>query len=184
MARMAEADAIKTSLEQAFTKVWCERMDGVPILNSRLNVEAVGMCEWNAHWLCVLVTPWFINLMLLPQEATPSWSGLKTGEKMLHRFPSGRFEFIAGEEGELGRYLMCSLFSPVLEFEDQEAARIAAVAARDALFDAGLDPDAEKQKAKAEAAEAGAGGQTTVAPEPLSRRGFLSGRSNPADGSA
>lgn len=179
---MADIGVIKERLERAFTKVWRERMDGVPILNPRLGVEAVALRDWNAHWLGVLITPWFINLMLVPQDEKPSWSMLSTGEKMVHRFPAGRFEFIAGEEGELGRYLMCSLFSPVLEFEDQESARIAAAAALDALFDATLDPDAEKQKAAARAAE--------VKPDPnaqpanLSRRGFLSGRPNPTDGSA
>ncbi|MCB1484755.1 MAG: [NiFe]-hydrogenase assembly chaperone HybE [Hyphomicrobiaceae bacterium] len=189
MTHNRDSDDIAARLEAAFTKVWRERMDGVPILNPRLAVEAVGLREWNAHWLCALVTPWFINLILLPQNDPPNWAALPVGEKMLHRFPAGRFEFIAGEEGDAGRYLMCSLFSPVLEFEDHEAARIAASASLDALFDATLDPDHDDQQKVDSATQEGA----TPAPPvdcaeaksaPLSRRGFLSGRANPSEGNA
>lgn len=188
---MTEAQTATRSLEAAFTKVWCERMNGVPILNPHLHVEAVGSREWNGHWLSVLITPWFINLMLLPQhgDVVPNWFMLRTGEKVTHRFPAGRFDFIAGDEGELGRYLMCSLFSPVLEFENQEAARVAAASALEALFDASLDPDreAQRQSDAAERVPSSPGAQTPAAPGPMSRRNLLSGRitsSTPTEGGA
>ena len=43
--------------------------------------------------------------------------------------------FLAGREGELGEYLSCSLFSPVLEFADHDIARQMAEACLQALFD-------------------------------------------------
>jgi len=41
-------------------------------------------------------------------------------------FPAGRFEFIQGHGGDIGAYRSCSLFSPMFEFADQEAAEATA----------------------------------------------------------
>ena len=62
-----------------------------------------------------------MNLMLLPL-ADDEWAALPSGTKINRPFPSGTYEFILGEEEGVGRYLMCSLFSPVFEFQNQEAA--------------------------------------------------------------
>jgi [NiFe] hydrogenase assembly HybE family chaperone len=101
------------------------------------------------------------------------------------RFPAGRFDFLVGEEAGLGRYQMCSLFSPVLEFEDQEAARIAGRAALAALFDASLDDDAAKD-AKPPASDAAPPGESAARPAApaaeVSRRGLLMGRIAPERG--
>lgn len=180
---MSEPTDMSDRLVAVFRRIHQERMNDVPILNPRLTVEAIGTRAWNGHWLSALVTPWFINLMLLPEteEIAAAWKTLKLGAKTLHRFPSGRFEFIVGEEGELGRYQMCSLFSPVLEFEGQEAARLAAEAALDALFDASLDPANEPADAKAGAGQTAPAATTSAdgrdaPPSQPSRRGFLTGR--------
>jgi [NiFe] hydrogenase assembly HybE family chaperone len=185
---MPDARDIANSLEATFRRIQNERMDGVPILNSRLLVEATGTREWNGHWLSVLITPWFINLMLLPQspEQTETWSALPSGTKVLQRFPAGRFDFLTGEETDIGPYLMCSLFSPVLEFEDHEAARVAAAAALDALFDASLDPATAKDEATKPAdptVDASKIAPSSEAPANPSRRGFLSGRIAAEEGS-
>lgn len=179
---MPEAADIKSRLEDVFSRIHRERMAGIPILNDRLSVEVLGVRETSGYWLGTLITPWFINLMMLPStdEQRAAVAGVPRGGTVLHRFPAGRFEFIVGEEGELGRFAMCSLFSPVLEFEDQASARLAAETALEALFDASLDPDTPP------AAAGGAGGTSAGPPteardsetqSPLSRRGFLGGRS-------
>ncbi|MES9853961.1 MAG: [NiFe]-hydrogenase assembly chaperone HybE [Candidatus Thiodiazotropha sp. L084R] len=108
-------------LEQQFREIESHRMQGLPLLNPALQVKAVGFCEWNNHCLGVLITPWFMNLMLIPHEGD-SWKDRQLGEKELHHLPSGPYEFILGEEEGIGRYQMCSLFSPVFEFADQETA--------------------------------------------------------------
>jgi [NiFe] hydrogenase assembly HybE family chaperone len=171
---MPEASDIAGRLEAAFAKIHAERMEGVPILNPRLEVEAVGTREWNGHWLAVLITPWFINLMLLPASQEQAWSKLPLGSTMPHRFPSGRFDFLIGEESGIGRYQMCSLFSPVLEFADQEAARLAGQAALEALFDEDLD-DSPAKSTKAAVAD---GSQSTDEPPSsgVTRRGLLRGK--------
>lgn len=118
----------------AFEVVRATRMHDVPILNPALRVEAVGFAPWDAHWLGVLVTPWFMNLMLLPRAAE-KWVRLRPGEKHAYIFPSGAFEFIGGREEAIGEYQSCSLFSPMFEFADHATARLTAEACLRALFD-------------------------------------------------
>jgi [NiFe] hydrogenase assembly HybE family chaperone len=111
------------------------RMDGLAFVNPALVVEAVGFAPWQGHWLGVLVTPWFMNLILAPRDAAV-WSSLMPGEKRSYEFPAGAYDFIGARDDMAGEYQMCSLFSPLLQFDDQQTARLVAVLAREALFDA------------------------------------------------
>lgn len=163
------ATDVAGGLESAFARIHAERMHDVPILNQRLKVEAVGMRDWHGDWLCVLITPWFINLMLLPatEERAAAWEGVSLGSSLAHSFPAGGFDFLVGQEEGIGRYQMCSLFSPVLEFEDQDAARLTAAAALEALFNADLDETRSGDTQKDAAA---------TAPSAVSRRSLLRGK--------
>ena len=145
----AQALELTRKLEATFGMIERERMGGVPILNPALRVAAVGMRAHGQTWACGLVTPWFINLMLLPgtPELAAAWSGFSIGTKVSHDFPAGTFEFLCGADEALGPYRMCSLFSPVLEFENQEAALAAAEAAMGALFEENLDAPREQKAA-------------------------------------
>lgn len=177
-----DAQAIASRLEATFERVHRERMHDVPILNRALAVTAVGTRAVEAGWLSALVTPWFINLMLLPRTAghLQDYSALRPGSTVVHGFPAGSFEFIVGEEDDLGRYQMCSLFSPVLEFESHGAALITAESAITVLFDARLAPDAPPTTSAAsveeDAAAAHHPGPAAVEAGKLSRRGLLFGR--------
>lgn len=156
---------LAAGLEAAFRRIERERMAGLPFLNPRLAVEAVGFRPWERTSLGVLVTPWSMNLMLLPVEGE-QWADHRPGEQGLVRFPSGSHEFILGEEAGIGRYRMCSLFSPVLEFPDQAAAVATARAALEQL----LAPPAEGRQGRPRPApgEARPSARTRV-----SRREFL-----------
>jgi len=157
-----EADEVARRIEAVFERIHVTRMADVPVLNPRLAVATIGPREVGGLWLAVLVTPWFINAMLLPKTAedAESWAESPSGAKVLHALPSGTYEFIAGGEPGLGAYRMCSLFSPVTQFEDQKAALIAAEAALAALLDGGHHPDKEAERRKSK----------------LSRRGLIFGR--------
>ncbi len=120
-------------LEQTFKRIQLERMEGVPVLNDRLCVKAIGFLQWNDFQLGILITPWFMNLMLLPVEAKSTILA-KTGDIQTYVFPSGAYDFIVGYEDELGHYLNCSLFSPMFEFEDQQAAELTAQEALAAIM--------------------------------------------------
>ena len=115
----ALASQVQT-LEAAFSRIERERMAGLPFLNPALRVEAIGFMPWDTGAVGVLLTPWFMNLMLLPGEA--EWSDLQVGAKVTHRFDSGCYEFTVGDEPGIGRYQMCSLFSPMGQFVDHAAA--------------------------------------------------------------
>jgi [NiFe] hydrogenase assembly HybE family chaperone len=167
---MPEANRADPSprLEAAFTRIWKTRMEGLPFLNPRLRVEAVGFRPWQGQWLGALVTPWSLNVVLMPGEGT--WPALPAGGERIASLPAGNFRFIAGADADLGEYHACSLFSPALDFADHETARAVAEASLVALFDADNDriPDAEAVKASVEAAPA--------APARVTKRDFLKGR--------
>src|SRR5512147_1201086 len=105
-------------LEIAFENIARTRMAGLAFLNPRLRVEAVGFREWEGQWVGVLVTPWSINVMLLPGSG--AWPQLAPGAERFVEFPAGCFRFIAARDPALGDYHACSLFSPALEFADHE----------------------------------------------------------------
>lgn len=113
---------LATRLEDTFSTIERERMADVPILNRKLRVEAVGFREWDDALLGVLITPWFMNLMLLPRDADEAPPPRQCGDTSTVAFPAAECEFIDGEEPGIGRYRMCSLYSPVFEFEDHAAA--------------------------------------------------------------
>jgi len=125
---------LSAGMETAFTRIQRERMTGMPLLNPALEVQSVGFRLWENYCLGVLITPWFMNLMLLPL-AGDEWAGLPSGTRINKSFPSGTCEFILGEEEGIGRYLMFSLFSPVFEFQNQEAAVVTAEAVLQSLMD-------------------------------------------------
>jgi len=130
--------ADEAALERVFETVRATRMADVPMLNERLRVAALGFRDWQGVRVGALVTPWSINLVILPGAApdAPPLARLRAGETRCWSFPSGSYEFHGHEEATLGTYQQCSLFSPVFEFETHEDACAAAQAALEALFGA------------------------------------------------
>lgn len=121
-------------LEEIYRKIHRERMFGLPILNPELEVEAVGFAPHKGLWVGVLITPWFMNLMLLSGTAT--CPALAEGGSQYWPFPGGPLQFSAGFEAEVGSFQVCSLFSPMGEFANQDEARAAAQAVMDGLLTA------------------------------------------------
>jgi [NiFe] hydrogenase assembly HybE family chaperone len=107
-------------------------MASLPIYNPRLAIEAVGFRAFGEGFLGALVTPWFLNLVLLPQERVKE--GPASGAVRALTFASGIYPFAAYRLDGVGAFEALSLFSPMQEFESQEAARLAAEAALAALF--------------------------------------------------
>lgn len=128
-----DGEQIGEALELTFNQILTTRMQDVPLLNSALRVQAVGFAPVHHDWLGILITPWFMNLLLLP-GADSDWIGLSPGSKFERVFPYGSFEFTVANEAQLGMYGLCSLFSPMFQFEDQAAALTAAQSALQALL--------------------------------------------------
>src|SRR5512143_3606548 len=51
-------------LVAGYTAIERLRMQGLPFLNPALQVDAVDFAPWEAFWLGVMITPWFVNLTL------------------------------------------------------------------------------------------------------------------------
>ena len=198
---MTTPDDIGNILERLFEDIERERMKDVPVLNPALRVQAVGFKAWDAYWFGVLITPWFMNLMLLPRtdvEQIIDWKTAKVGSKYTKRFPSGEIEFILGHEQAIGPYLMSSLFSPLHDFGDQETAELTAKTVIKEVFkgtgsDDVSDPDHHmrqiwhgkvptKTRARDETRGARSSHNDNAEPRILSRRELLSGFST-KDGS-
>ena len=148
-----------------FERIAQTRMQGLPFLNPALCVEAVGFRPWKEFWLGVMVTPWMMNLMLLPREME-SWPMVARGERQDYPFPSGNYDFIMAHDDALGEYMMCSLFSPTQQFGDHETARQTAEFVLKALFEEDASEGEEKPRPTLQ----------EKLMMPLSKRDFLRGR--------
>jgi len=130
-----DGEKLSRVLETLFKQILLQRMRGLPVLNQALSVQAVGFRQIDNEWLGVLLTPWFMNLLLLPGlEST--WLVQNPGTKFDKAFPYGVFEFTVAKEEPLGVYGQCSLFSPMFQFSDQADALAAAQAALQGLLQA------------------------------------------------
>ncbi|MDJ0758175.1 MAG: [NiFe]-hydrogenase assembly chaperone HybE [Woeseiaceae bacterium] len=139
-------------LVRHFDAIYVERMQGLPIVNSELSVEAVAFEPFEAHQLGVLISPWFMNLVLLP--ADDSLCGLTQGDSLKIDLPSGPYDFTVSHDDGVGTLLSAILFRTVSDFPDQETAR--AIAAETARLVRSEGEELQEQKSK-----------------PLSRREFF-----------
>jgi [NiFe] hydrogenase assembly HybE family chaperone len=163
----AERPSPAAALEAAYGQVLARQMRGLPMLNPALQVEAVGLRQWEAHWLGVLITPWFMNLVLLPRLVT-QWRSLPERAKRQYRFPAGVFEFIGAHHATLGEHQACSLFSPMFDFATQDGARDTATALLAALLEG-------------PAVAIGGPAPAAAAPRALNKRELLFGFARKAD---
>jgi [NiFe] hydrogenase assembly HybE family chaperone len=156
------------------------RMEGLSFVNPALEVEAIGFAPWEGRWLGVMVTPWFMNLTLVPADPA-AWQPLALGAKRRYRFPAGEYEFIGAHDAVIGEYQVCSLFSPMQQFADHGMARLVAQLAREALFDpANAEaPETPTANLSPPAADAGPGPLARLESglaAPLSKRDLLRGQ--------
>jgi [NiFe] hydrogenase assembly HybE family chaperone len=118
------------ALELAFRRIAATRMLDMPLRNPALQVESVGFREWQGNEVGVLITPWSISLIVFPTAPT----ALTLDERRPWQFPSGRYDFMGGDEPECGPFHFCSLFSPPGEIADHGQAREIAGAVLEQLF--------------------------------------------------
>ncbi|MDP1526280.1 MAG: [NiFe]-hydrogenase assembly chaperone HybE [Rhodocyclaceae bacterium] len=147
-------------LEATFQRIERERWAGMPMLNPTLAVAAVGFERKENEWRGVLVTPWGINLLLLP--ATADWARPASHERTFRQYAAGSFAFLGNHEDGLGNYLTCPLIHSVSHFVDQETAVMTARACLIALDMAPPVPEVPPRDPEA--------------PESPARRGFFTGQ--------
>ena len=120
-------------LAEIFARIGEERMRDIGLYNHALRVEAVGFRPWEGWLAGILVTPWFMNFMLLP-TAPERMAGAEVAEKRRVEMPCGEVVFTVGEVEEIGAYLASSLYSPMGRFDVHEMAVATAWAAVDKFF--------------------------------------------------
>lgn len=121
MGSIGVTSATAACLASTFESIHAERMRDLPILNPRLAVEVVEGDPLGGDWIGVLITPWCMNLVLIPgPQSSRRLGGIGAVERVT--FPAGQFDLSASEEAGLGRFAACSLFSPMGEFADQASA--------------------------------------------------------------
>ena len=115
-----EIAAAAARLEAHFRSILGQRMQGMPFLNPQLDVCPVGFREYEGHAVGVLITPWLLNLILLPD--TDEWSDSPQGDVVRIAFPGSEIEFHVTHDEDAGTFLSAPLFSSVTDFPDQDTA--------------------------------------------------------------
>ncbi len=98
------------------------QMCGLPMYNANLQTEAVGFERRDGRLSGVLLTPWFMNLVLLPDESD-EWLRLPPGKTVDVKFPSGSHRCLLNALEGIDPHLSLPLFTTVQDFPDQDSAR-------------------------------------------------------------
>jgi [NiFe] hydrogenase assembly HybE family chaperone len=119
-------------LVSRYQAIFQDRMRDLPICNPVLKVQAVGFRTLDQHRLGVLITPWFMNLMLLPGDDT--WADEPAGTREDYSLPAENCEFVINHDELLGTCLSAVLFRTLSDFPDQATAVAVAEEVLDQLF--------------------------------------------------
>ena len=129
----AQMSISSVALAERYCNILEARMQGLPFVNSQLAVEAIGFREFQDFEIGVLITPWFMNLILLTGDDVGA--DVVQGHTINATFPSGDIEFTAAQDEELGLYFSAVLFSSVIDIPDQITARDLATEVMKGLFE-------------------------------------------------
>jgi [NiFe] hydrogenase assembly HybE family chaperone len=118
---MTENSDLIALLQEHFEEIRVTHMRGLPILNPHMAVEVVAVRDFGEHRMCVLITPWFMNLVLLP--GNEEWSGVEQGESVSIELPRESLDFMVSHDDAIATFLSVVLFRTVTDFPDQDTAR-------------------------------------------------------------
>lgn len=125
-------------LIEEFKRIEKERMQDIPIVNHELKVEAVNFHYWQEQFIGILITPWFMNLILLPKQ-DEDWNQLVPGTREEFIYPAKSCTFVVNELENFGFYKSHPLHSPMFQFEVQDDA----VAVAESFLENLLDENVE-----------------------------------------
>lgn len=116
------ADDPQPALLRHFRNVLETRMSGLPFLNPDINVAVVECQRVAGDWLAGVVTPWSLQLVLLPGGGS-LWHDTPVGGRQVVALPAGELVFI-GDEGEarLPAFQYCPIITPIQHIADHEVA--------------------------------------------------------------
>ena len=143
-----------------------ERAEPAGPVNSLLSCTSVGFTRCQGDWLGVVITPWFMDLVLLPGGGN-LWGDIPAGQRRYVELPQRTVAFTAAEDDRLGAYQHAPLVATVASLPDMAAA--VALANQVML---GICGDAMHDTAPP-TARPNAGAGSLEGPGVPSRRGFL-----------
>jgi [NiFe] hydrogenase assembly HybE family chaperone len=127
-------------LASRLASVWqavAVRMANLPVYNPKLTVQTTAFRRYDPWSVGVIVTPWFMNVVAVPDDpaALPP-----SGATVTVKLPAGPIEAIASDLDGFGRLAAASLFSPMDAFDDPAVTAATAQAALAALFQPAEEP--------------------------------------------
>ena len=134
--------ASATLLAGRFVSLWQEiapRMADLPIYNPRLQVQSTEFRPHENWHIGIVTTPWFMNVIALPQDPTTL---PQAGETVTIALPVGPLPAIVTRLEGVAPFAAASLFSPMDEFDDPDVTRRVAEAALVCLFEPEQPPPA------------------------------------------
>ncbi len=184
-------DDPSTALARHFRELRAPRMAGLPFVNDALEVEVGAMRRTAGDWLGTLVTPWSVQLVLLPGGGA-LWADTPAGCRRAVALPVGTLDFIADgpdasdRHADAGDELLvawqyCPLANAVDRFAHHAAARAFAIEALEAALTDPAAPPQSPSEAGSPAASLASEPPPRLAGEvDLRRRGLLGfGRGRP-----
>lgn len=121
------------ALLAVYRRVWLEDMAETLICNPALEVAAAGFRPFGPGWAGAVVSPWFLNVVLIPADPN-CWAGLRDGDEAPETLPAGGFNFNAARVGALGTIKTLAVVSAMNVFAGQAEALAAADLALSQLF--------------------------------------------------
>lgn len=110
------------AVQAHFDTVWRTAMQGLPFVNDALQVRALRFARIDGDWLGGLVTPWCVQLMLLPGGGT-LWANVSAGTRSAVALPVGMLPFIAdSSDGTLQAFQYFPLVNSVSGLPDMASA--------------------------------------------------------------
>lgn len=145
---------------QHYRSLWAQQGAGRWPVNPGLAIESTGFARCQGDWLGVLVTPWFLRLVMLPATGT-LWGEIPPGQRRYVNLPGGTLAFTAAAGAEYFPAQYSNLVDRIEQVPDMASARrIAQDAWQTFVEPVATTSAAEMEKAPAEATA-------------LSRRGFF-----------
>ena len=118
---VAAASSINMDNPESMLERFFAGQSGRPPVNASLSCRALGFARYRGDWLGVLITPWFVDLYLLPGGGE-LWGDIPSGQRRYVELPQGTVPFTAADDPQIGPYQYSPLISPVSVLPDMAAA--------------------------------------------------------------
>ncbi len=124
---ISQANEIAARLGGVFENIHANEMAGLPLLNPKIDVEALEFQEFEGRTIGIIITPWLMSLIMLPSEQLgDDWTKYEIGHQHIHTFPSGDYKFLANHFDGIGVCQLHAIHSPMSGFFSHEHAIAAA----------------------------------------------------------